>query len=69
MEQYANNLEKLVDEKTHRVREEKKRTDELLHQIIPKSVSVKGRQHIAPNATLPKPYHENTRYKKRDCNV
>ncbi|ESP02581.1 hypothetical protein LOTGIDRAFT_91690, partial [Lottia gigantea] len=39
MELYANNLEHMVDEKTQEVKEEKKRSEELLYQIIPKSVA------------------------------
>ncbi|ESP02583.1 hypothetical protein LOTGIDRAFT_138191, partial [Lottia gigantea] len=39
MELYANNLEKMVDEKTQEVKEEKKRSEELLYQILPKSVA------------------------------
>lgn len=36
MEQYANDLESLVDEKTQSLIDEKKKTDELLYQMIPK---------------------------------
>ncbi|XP_046555088.1 atrial natriuretic peptide receptor 1-like [Haliotis rubra] len=39
MELYANNLEKLVEEKTHELREEKKKSEELLYQILPRSVA------------------------------
>ncbi|XP_067653292.1 atrial natriuretic peptide receptor 1-like [Haliotis asinina] len=39
MELYANNLEKLVEEKTQELREEKKRSEELLYQILPRSVA------------------------------
>ncbi len=36
MELYANNLEKLVEEKTQELREEKKKSEELLYQILPR---------------------------------
>ncbi len=40
MEKYATNLEELVEEKTDQLREEKKRTDELLHQMLPRYTSI-----------------------------
>ncbi|XP_026332130.1 atrial natriuretic peptide receptor 1 isoform X2 [Hyposmocoma kahamanoa] len=39
MEQYANNLETLVDERTQDYLEEKKKCEELLYQLLPKSVA------------------------------
>lgn len=36
MEQYANNLETLVDERTQDYLEEKKKCEELLYQLLPK---------------------------------
>jgi hypothetical protein len=35
MEQYANNLEDLVEERTGKYLEEKKRVEELLHRLLP----------------------------------
>ncbi|XP_045198693.2 atrial natriuretic peptide receptor 1-like isoform X2 [Mercenaria mercenaria] len=39
MEQYANNLEGLVEERTQAFLDEKKKSEELLYQILPKSVA------------------------------
>lgn len=36
MEQYANNLESLVEEKTEQLSMEKRRTEELLYQVLPR---------------------------------
>lgn len=36
MEQYANNLESLVDERTQDYFEEKRKCEELLYQLLPK---------------------------------
>ena len=36
MEQYANNLEGLVQEKTNAFLDEKKRSEELLYEVLPK---------------------------------
>lgn len=50
MEQYANNLESLVEERTADYLEEKKKCEELLYQLLPKSVAsqlIKGQSVIA----------------------
>ncbi|KFM63400.1 Atrial natriuretic peptide receptor 2, partial [Stegodyphus mimosarum] len=39
MEQYANNLESLVEQRTAAFMEEKKKSEELLYQVLPKSVA------------------------------
>lgn len=39
MEKYATNLEDIVDERTELLKEEKKKTEELLHQMLPPSVA------------------------------
>lgn len=36
MEKYANNLEALVDERTDQLSDEKKKTDALLYEMLPK---------------------------------
>lgn len=36
MEQYANNLEELVGQRTEAFLEEKKKSDQLLEQLLPK---------------------------------
>lgn len=38
MEQYANNLEELVEERTQAYHEEKRKAETLLYQILPQSV-------------------------------
>ncbi|XP_033630928.1 guanylate cyclase 32E-like [Asterias rubens] len=39
MEKYANNLEEIVEDRTHQLIEEKKKTDNLLHRMLPKPVA------------------------------
>lgn len=39
MEQYANNLEGLVEERTQEYLAEKKKVEDLLHQLLPPSVA------------------------------
>lgn len=39
MEQYANNLEGLVEERTQEYFAEKKKVEDLLHQLLPRSVA------------------------------
>lgn len=39
MEKYASNLESIVQERAHQLMEEKKKTDILLHRMLPKSVA------------------------------
>lgn len=40
MEKYANNLEDIVNERTRLLCEEKKKTEDLLHRMLPKTVAV-----------------------------
>lgn len=40
MEQYANNLETLVEEKTEQLSMEKRRTEELLYQVLPRYLHI-----------------------------
>nr|XP_027201054.1 atrial natriuretic peptide receptor 1-like isoform X2 [Dermatophagoides pteronyssinus] len=52
MEQYTENLEKIVEEKTAIVIEEKNRADELLYQILPQFVAdeLKSGRHCVPES-------------------
>ncbi|XP_052065490.1 atrial natriuretic peptide receptor 1-like [Mytilus californianus] len=43
MERYTLNLEDIVEERTHQLAAEKKRSDELLYQILPQSVAIELR--------------------------
>ena len=36
MEKYADHLEELVNERTQQLEDEKKKTDQLLHQMLPR---------------------------------
>jgi hypothetical protein len=38
MEKYANNLEDLVNQRTNEVYEEKRKTEDLLHRMLPEYV-------------------------------
>ncbi|XP_060072435.1 atrial natriuretic peptide receptor 2-like [Ylistrum balloti] len=52
MEKYATNLEDIVEERTQQLLVEKKRSEELLHQILPRSVArdlLQGR-HVLPES-------------------
>ena len=40
MEKYSYNLEGLVQERTHQLMEEKKKTEELLYRMLPRWVDV-----------------------------
>ncbi len=44
MEKYANNLEALVDERTQLLIDEKKKTDALLYEMLPKPVAEQLKQ-------------------------
>lgn len=39
MEKYANNLEDIVNDRTRLLCEEKKKTEDLLHRMLPKTVA------------------------------
>jgi hypothetical protein len=52
LEKYANNLEEIVEERTSQLVEEKKKTEALLHRMLPKSVAsqlVRG-EYVIPEA-------------------
>ncbi|XP_076462188.1 atrial natriuretic peptide receptor 1-like [Babylonia areolata] len=49
MEHYANNLEKLVEEKTAELGEEKKKTEQLLYEILPQTIA----QRLILGLTVP----------------
>lgn len=50
MEQYSNNLESMVEEKSKTIMEEKMKTEELLYQLLPKFIAeeLKRGVHIKP---------------------
>ena len=50
MEQYSSNLERIVEEKTLSIVEEKQKTEELLYQILPKYIAceLKSGRHVKP---------------------
>ncbi|XP_053671617.1 atrial natriuretic peptide receptor 1 [Anopheles nili] len=59
MEQYANNLEALVDERTQDYFEEKRKCEELLYQLLPKSVAA---QLIMGKSVIAETYDQVTIY-------
>ncbi|OQR67577.1 atrial natriuretic peptide receptor 1-like, partial [Tropilaelaps mercedesae] len=52
MEQYANNLEQLVEDKTALLVEEKRKSDELLYEVLPRYVAeqLKRGEYVKPEA-------------------
>ncbi|XP_068144161.1 atrial natriuretic peptide receptor 1 [Drosophila tropicalis] len=59
MEQYANNLESLVEDKTRQLSLEKQRTEELLYQILPRPVA---QQLMAGDLVEPEEFSSVTIY-------
>lgn len=59
MEQYANNLEFLVEERTADYLEEKRKCEELLNQLLPKPVAV---QLISGQNVIPETFDQVTIY-------
>jgi class 3 adenylate cyclase len=52
MEQYSENLERIVQEKTEFVFEEKRKTEELLYQLLPRFITdeLKAGKHVKPES-------------------
>nr|XP_027204126.1 atrial natriuretic peptide receptor 1-like [Dermatophagoides pteronyssinus] len=52
MEQYSQNLERIVEEKTQTVIEEKQKTEELLYQLLPRFIAeeLKKGSHVKPES-------------------
>lgn len=52
MEQYSQNLERIVEEKTQNVIEEKQKTEELLYQLLPRFIAeeLKRGAHVKPQS-------------------
>lgn len=52
MEQYSENLERIVQEKTESVFEEKRKTEELLYQLLPRFITdeLKAGKHVKPES-------------------
>jgi atrial natriuretic peptide receptor A len=59
MEQYANNLEQLVEERTNDYMEEKRKCEDLLYQLLPRTVA---RQIIAGKEVEAESYEQVTIY-------
>lgn len=59
MEQYANNLEEVVQERTQDYLEEKKKCEQLLYQLLPQSVAA---QLISGNPVIAETFDEVTIY-------
>ncbi|XP_021935075.1 atrial natriuretic peptide receptor 2-like [Zootermopsis nevadensis] len=59
MEQYANNLEALVEEKTAQLSQEKRRSEELLYQVLPRPVA---HQLMAGEMVQPEQFESVTVY-------
>ncbi|XP_066996048.1 atrial natriuretic peptide receptor 1 [Anabrus simplex] len=59
MEQYANNLEVLVEEKTDQLSQEKRRSEELLYQVLPRQVA---QQLMSGEVVQPEQFEQVTIY-------
>ena len=59
MEQYANNLEFLVEERTKDYFEEKRKCEDLLYQLLPRSVAA---QLIVGKSVMAETYDQVTIY-------